>query len=85
MITLAALSGFVIQAAVAVWVFWVRFFTDRAVPGWTSILLPMLFIGCLNLLAIGILGEYVARVFDEVKARPRYLVAETRNLFTSDE
>jgi hypothetical protein len=42
--------------------------------------LPLLFIGCLNMLALGVLGEYVARIFDEIKARPRYLVAETRNL-----
>jgi hypothetical protein len=39
-----------------------------------------LFIGSLNLLASGVIGEYLARVFDEVKARPRYLIASIVNL-----
>jgi hypothetical protein len=39
-----------------------------------------LFIGSLNLLASGVIGEYLARVFDEVKARPRYLIAAVVNL-----
>jgi hypothetical protein len=40
----------------------------------------LLLIGCLNLLSLGVVGEYLARVFEEVKARPRYVVAAVRNL-----
>jgi glycosyltransferase involved in cell wall biosynthesis len=80
LITMAALWGIVALIGILAWVIWVRLFTDRGTPGWASILLPMLFIGSLNLLAIGIVGEYMARIFEEVKARPRFLIAETRNL-----
>jgi len=45
-----------------------------AVPGWTSIAVVTSFVGAFQLILIGILGEYVARVYDEVKARPLYLV-----------
>ncbi len=80
LITLTALAGIVLLMMIALWVLWARIFTDWSIPGWASILLPILFIGCLNLLAIGIVGEYMARIFDEVKARPRYLIAARRNL-----
>lgn len=46
------------------------------VPGWASTLGCLLILGGLNLLFMGILGEYVARVYEEVKARPVYLVRE---------
>lgn len=80
LITVTALVGMLIMILLAAWVTWARLFTNSGIPGWASILLPVLFIGSLNMLAIGILGEYLARIFDEVKARPRYLIAERRNL-----
>lgn len=80
LITATALGGFLVLVGITVWALWIRLFTNRGLPGWASVLLPLLFIGCLNMLALGVLGEYVARIFDEIKARPRYLVAETRNL-----
>ena len=49
-------------------------FAGVAIPGWTSIAVVTSFIGAFQLILIGILGEYVARVYDEVKARPLYLV-----------
>jgi len=51
---------------------WWRLFTDRGTPGWASILLPMLFIGSFNLLAIGISAGTWREFFEEVKARPRF-------------
>ena len=50
------------------------------IPGWTSLAVAVLFLGGLQLLAIGILGEYVGRIYEEAKRRPLYLVRETRNL-----
>ncbi len=85
MITAAAFLGFLAVMGIGGWVVWVRFFTDRSVPGWTSIVLPMCFIGALNLLAVGILGEYVARIYAEVKSRPRFLVAGAINLQPQQE
>lgn len=51
-----------------------------AVPGWASISLSIVFFGSVQLLTIGVLGEYVANMFDEVKHRPQYIVAERMNL-----
>lgn len=48
------------------------------VPGWTSILVSVLFLGGLQLMFIGMLGEYIARIFDEVKDRPLYVVKKTK-------
>jgi dolichol-phosphate mannosyltransferase len=45
-----------------------------AIPAWTSQLLAISFFGGINLLGIGIVGEYVARIYDEVKRRPAYLI-----------
>ena len=85
LISLVAWAGMGVLTGLGGWVLWVRMFTNEGVPGWASIMLPVLFIGCLNLLAMGILGEYIARIFDEVKARPRYVIAEGRNVAVGAE
>ena len=56
------LSGYVIFS----WLFL------NVVPGWSSIALPMYFIGGVQLLSIGIIGEYLGKIYQEVKQRPRY-------------
>jgi polyisoprenyl-phosphate glycosyltransferase len=50
------------------------------VPGVTTTVIAVLLLGGIQLMAIGVIGEYVGRVYDEVKARPLYLVRERRNL-----
>lgn len=52
-------------------------FTESALPGWTSILMSVLFIGGLNLLMLGIIGEYLGKLFIENKKRPTYIISET--------
>jgi len=62
------------------WVLWIRFSTDDAVPGWASTVIPVYFLGGLQLLCMGVLGEYLMRVFLEVKHRPRYVIEHTVGL-----
>ena len=57
-----------------------RLFTDLAIPGWTSHILTGSFFGALNALGICMLGEYVVRIYDQVRARPLYLVDRTVNI-----
>lgn len=52
-------------------------FTDKAQTGWTSILTSVLFIGGLQLLVLGIIGEYLGKVLMQTKSRPDYLVRES--------
>jgi glycosyltransferase involved in cell wall biosynthesis len=47
-----------------------------AVSGWTSVTVVMLFFGSANLLGIGVLGAYLGQLFDEIKARPEYLIKQ---------
>ena len=46
------------------------------VPGWTTLMVFVLLLGGVQLTVIGVLGEYLGRIYDEVKGRPLYLVAE---------
>jgi polyisoprenyl-phosphate glycosyltransferase len=59
-----------------VWALWIRLMTHQAVPGWASTVIPIYFLGGVQLLCIGILGEYVAKLYMETKRRPRYFVEE---------
>ncbi len=80
---LATTVGFVslaIAALVSLQVFVAYFFAHDTVPGWTSTFLAITFLGGVQSLCIGILGEYIARIYREVKRRPLYLVAITANL-----
>ena len=48
---------------------------NDAVPGWATILACILFFGSVQLFILGILGEYIGRIFEETKGRPLYLIA----------
>ena len=52
----------------------IKLFTDLAIPGWASTMSALAFGSGIQLLCLGIIGEYIARIYDEVKERPLYLV-----------
>jgi hypothetical protein len=56
------------------WTLWIALFTTRAVPGWASITLPIYFLGGIQLLALGVIGEYLGKLYVETKRRPRYFI-----------
>jgi polyisoprenyl-phosphate glycosyltransferase len=54
----------------------VRVFTDRAVAGWTSVTAAVLLLGGVQLIFLGVLGQYVGRMYDDIKRRPLFLIAD---------
>jgi polyisoprenyl-phosphate glycosyltransferase len=75
----ATLFGFFISTLSLLYGFWLigRFFVaGHMPPGYTSLIVMMMFLGGLQLMVLGVLGEYLGSVFDEVKQRPLYIVDE---------
>ena len=68
---------FLISMGFSVWVLWTRVFTDNAVPGWASSVLPMYLLGGIQLFSIGVLGEYISKVYMETKRRPRFIIEKS--------
>lgn len=60
----------------ALYAIFLRIETNDWVPGWTSIMIAILFIGGVQLLCIGIIGEYIGKIFYESKNRPLYIVKD---------
>jgi glycosyltransferase involved in cell wall biosynthesis len=58
----------------------IAYFKGNTVPGWASIIIAIMFLGGTQLLAIGLLGEYIASLFTEAKHRPLYLVEKKINI-----
>jgi dolichol-phosphate mannosyltransferase len=56
-----------------------KIFTGLAIPGWTSITVSACFYGALNALGIAVVGEYVLRIYEQVRDRPLYLVGRKVN------
>ena len=74
---LITLMGFVVSAfsfLMVIWVFVGWYFLNSVIPGWASSVVPIYFLGGIQLVSIGILGEYVAKMYLETKRRPRYFV-----------
>jgi len=62
---------------VLIWALYIKYFTNEAIQGWTSVLIVLLLLGGMQLVALGVIGQYVARIFEEAKHRPLYLVQES--------
>ena len=54
----------------------VRYLTGNTVSGWTFLSISIWFIGGLQMISIGIIGEYIGKMYNETKSRPRYIIAE---------
>ena len=68
-----------LAVATALWALYIKLFVSGAVQGWTTIIIVVALGASAQLLMIGVLGEYVGRIYEEVKRRPLYLVAEEIN------
>ena len=68
---------FISTLILTIYSLWIALFTDEAVPGWASTVLPIYFIGGVQMLSLGIIGEYIGKIYLEIKARPRYIIEKT--------
>ena len=75
-VSMLGLTVFVGTVGVTAWALWAALFTDRTIPGWASVVLPMYFLGGVELLALGVIGEYLGKLYLEAKGRPRYFVEQ---------
>jgi dolichol-phosphate mannosyltransferase len=76
LVTALGFALVVFCVGVLAWTLYVRFFTSHHPQGWTSVIAVVLLLGGVQLLSLGVIGQYVARIFDETKQRPLYLVDE---------
>jgi len=75
---LGALSGFA-AIGLGAWALYVKLFEKHAVQGWTTLMILVALGSSAQLLVLGILGEYVGRIYEEVKRRPLYAISEQLN------
>ena len=76
----ATAAGFVVSAIaflLILYTLYARFVSGNYEPGWPSLMIAILFIGGIQLIGIGIIGEYLGRISDNVRNRPLYIVSET--------
>lgn len=73
--------GFIISILSTVGVFYtlMQYFLGHTVSGWASMILAILFIGGVQMLCLGVIGEYVGKIYMESKKRPKYFIEETSN------
>lgn len=76
MIALGGMGLAALALLYALWIILSTFICGKETPGWATIVTAISFFGGLQLFAIGVVGEYIGRVFDEVKGRPHYIIDE---------
>ena len=57
----------------------------RALEGMTTVIIILIFIGSIMMISLGIIGYYVARIYEEIKGRPKYIISTTTNELKEEE
>jgi hypothetical protein len=71
------LLGFIVSSAsflLGAWALFVAFFVPQVVPGWASTVIPIYLVCGVQLICLGIMGEYIGKIYHETKRRPRYTI-----------
>lgn len=69
----------IISLVLIIYSFYIKLTGKYAISGWASLMIAITFLGGIQLLSVGILGEYIARIYDESKNRPLYIIKNKRN------
>jgi glycosyltransferase involved in cell wall biosynthesis len=73
-ITVLGMLVSLLSFGLAAWALAIRFLNPAAVPGWASTVIPLYLLGGIQLLCLGVIGQYLAKIYSEAKARPRYII-----------
>jgi hypothetical protein len=73
-ITILGLLISLFSFGLAIWALVIKFFTMAAIPGWASTVIPLYMLGGIQMLCLGVIGQYLAKIYSEVKARPRFII-----------
>ncbi|WP_243394032.1 glycosyl transferase [Leptospira meyeri] len=68
---------FILSSIYIFYALFIYFMQDISIPGWTSMLISVLFLGSLNLLMLGVIGEYIGKIMIESKRRPQYIIKDS--------
>jgi dolichol-phosphate mannosyltransferase len=85
---LASFVGFItsfLAFAGILYALYAKLFTNETVAGWTFLMIAILFIGGITLVVLGIIGEYIGRIYSEIKQRPLYLIQEQMGFGVTDQ
>lgn len=63
---------FILSILFGFYTLWVKLWTEQAVQGWTSLAVLLCFLSGVQLLSLGIIGEYIGKAYQEIKSRPKY-------------
>ncbi|MBR4072639.1 MAG: glycosyltransferase family 2 protein, partial [Clostridia bacterium] len=84
LISALGLIVFIISLIMLLWSL-IMYFIGHTVAGWSSIVCIVLFLGGVQLLSIGVIGEYIGKIYSEVKKRPRYIIDKKINLGSKEK
>ena len=75
LVTIMGAVVFAMSVALGLWSLWQKF-TGQALAGFTTVILLQLIIGSILMLCLGIIGYYIAKIYEEIKDRPRYILSQ---------
>jgi glycosyltransferase involved in cell wall biosynthesis len=76
LILVIGLITFIFSILISIWVL-ITYLQQKSVPGWASTIIPMLIVGGIQVISIGVIGEYIGKIYKEVKNRPRFSIEKT--------
>ena len=73
-ITVVGFIIFILSFFIILWIMFEKFFLGTTIKGWSSVMISIYFMGGIQVMSIGIIGEYIGRIFQQSKRRPRYII-----------
>ena len=79
LVSMLGILFFVVSLLLIIYATYIKLFTTQAIYGWASTIIPLCFFSGIQLLSLGIIGEYIGKIYQEIKRRPRYFIEEIAN------